>query len=411
MTTRIHWAWVILSASLVTSFIHYSIRLGYGILMPEMILSLKISKTQAGAIYSSFFAAYTVFSPLLGFMVDRFNARLLLAVFSALLAAGTFFMGMPQTLFQACLAFFLAGIGASAMWTPLVTLLLRWFGGKRRGLALGIMSISSVMGYGTMGLVLPLLATGYGWRACWLLLGASTFLLVPLNGLLLRDRPRDLGLSPWGEPADSGSTPLPEESKEGLPYRRVLRTPSLYLAGISYFFIGLNAYLVNMFIVTYGALELKYTFGRAAQLASGIAFGGIAGALLLPALSDHIGRKKCLIIINAGMAASALLIVWAGDSRLALLAAAGTFGIFYAAVWPVYAAVAAEFFPPGATGSVIGFWTIFYGLSVVLAPALGGYIADTTGTFVYSFLTAGASGCLATLFLLPVRGEPGISKL
>jgi sugar phosphate permease len=403
MTSRIHWAWVILSVSLATTFIHYSIRLGYGILMPEMILSLKINKAQAGAIYSSFFLAYTIFSPILGFMIDRFSARLLLGVFSALLAAGTFFMGMPQTLFQACLAFFLAGIGASAMWTPVATLLLRWFTGKRRGLALGILSISSAMGYGIMGLALPLLATDYGWRACWFLLGAGAFLLVPLNGLLLRDRPQELRLGPWGETTDSGSMPLPAESKEGFAYRRILRMPGLYLAGISYFFIGLNAYLVNLFIVTYGALELKYSFARAAQLASSIAFIGIAGALLLPPLSDYIGRKKCLIIINAGMAASALLIIWAGDSRLALLAATGAFGIFYMGVWPVYAALAAEFFPAGATGSVIGFWTIFYGLSVVLAPAVGGYLADATGTFVYSFLTAAVSGGLATLFLLPIK--------
>jgi MFS family permease len=109
-------------------------------------------------------------------------------------------------------------------------------------------------------------------------------------------------------------------------------------------------------------------------------------------------------MINVGMTASVFLVILAGHNRLALLAAAGTFGVFYAAVWPVYASLAAEIFPAGATGSVIGFWTVFYGLSVVLAPALGGYIADTTGTFVYSFLTAAASGCLATLFLLPVKG-------
>ena len=404
MTSRIHWAWVILMVTSATTFVHYSIRLGYGILMPEMILSLKISKAQAGAIYSSFFIAYTIFSPILGFMIDRSNARLLLAVFSALLAAGTFFMGMPQTLFQACLAFFLAGIGASAMWTPVVTLLLRWFAGKHRGLALGILSISSALGYGIMGLVFPLLATGYGWRACWLLLGASAFFLVPLNGLLLRDRPQELRLRPWGETTDSGTTPLPGESQERLSYLRILRMPSLYVVGISYFFIGLTAYLVNIFVVTYGVLELKYSFAQAAHLASAIAFSGIAGALFLPALSDYIDRKKCLIMINAGMTASVFLVILAGHNRLALLAAASTFGIFYAAVWPVYAALAAEIFPAGATGSVIGFWTIFYGLSVVLAPAVGGYIADATGTFVYSFLTAAASGCLATLFLLPVKG-------
>jgi len=403
MAAPVHWAWVILLASLVTSFLHYSIRLGYGILMPEMIPSLEISKTQAGAIYSSFFAAYTLFSPLLGFLVDRFNARLLLAVFSALLAAGTFLVGTAQTLVQACLAFFLAGMGASAMWTPLVTLLLRWFGGKRRGLALGIMSISSVAGYGTMGLVLPLLAADFGWRTCWLLLGASAFLLAPLNGLLLRDRPRDLGLGPWGETPDSAPPPPSAKGREEFSYLRILRMPRLYIVGISYFFVGLNAYLVNLFVVTYGALELKYSFAQAAQLASVIAFSGAAGALFLPVLSDHLGRKNCLALFNVGMSASALLIILAGDNRPALLAAAGAFGIFYAAVWPVYAAVAADLFPPAAIGSVIGLWTVFYGLSVVLAPVLGGYLADTTGTFVFSFLTASACGCLAALFLLPVK--------
>ncbi len=34
---------------------------------------------------------------------------------------------------------------------------------------------------------------------------------------------------------------------------------------------------------------------------------------------------------------------------------------------------------------------------------LGGYIADVTGTFTYSFATGVGTGVLATLFLLPIR--------
>ncbi len=155
MTHRIHWAWIVLSASFATIFIHYSIRLGYGILMPEMILSLGITKAQAGTIASSFYLAYSIFSPIMGFLVDRFNVRILLAVFSCVLAIGTFFMGKPQTLSQACVSFFIVGMGASAMWTPVVTLVQRWFGGNRRGMALGILSVGYAIGYGVMGLVLP----------------------------------------------------------------------------------------------------------------------------------------------------------------------------------------------------------------------------------------------------------------
>ena len=403
MTSRIHWAWFILTASFATIFIHYSIRLGYGILMPEMIQSLQITKTEAGAIASSFYLAYTIFSPIMGFAVDRFNARLLLTVCSAILAVGTYFMSRPESLFQACLAFFMVGVGASAMWTPVVALVQRWYGAKRRGLALGILSISYAMGYGVMGIVVPPVVAGYGWRACWFILALLAFLLVPLNGFLLRNRPCDLNLNPWGGGEDSPVPVYSAQRKKGIHYRRLLGIPGLWLAAVSYLFIAFTAYLINLFIVTYGNLELKYSYAQAARLASGIAFSGIAGAFLLPLLSDYIGRKKCLLIINAGMTASILLILCAGNSWSSLFAAACVFGVFYAAAWPVYAAVAADFFPREATGTVLGFWTIFYGVSVALSSALGGYIADQTGTFRYSFWAAIFTGCLAVLFFLPVK--------
>ncbi len=403
MTSRIHWAWFILTASFATIFIHYSIRLGYGILMPEMIQSLKITKAQAGTIASSFYLSYSIFSPIMGFAVDRFSSRVLLTICSAIFATGTYLLSRPETLSQACFAFFIVGVGASAMWTPVVTLVQRWYGAKRRGLALGILSVSYAIGYGVMGIALPPVVAGYGWRACWLILALFSLLLVPLNGILLRNHPRDLNLNPWGEGEKSSAPVSPDQGKKRIHYRQLLRMPSLWFAAVSYLFIAFTAYLVNLFIVTYGNLELKYSFPQAAQLASGIAFSGIAGAFLLPLLSDFIGRKKCLLIINAGMTASILLIIWAGKSWSSLFAAVCIFGVFYAAVWPVYAAAAADFFPREATGTVLGFWTIFYGISLVIAPALGGYIADQTGTFRYSFLVSLFTGCMAVLFFLPVK--------
>ena len=403
MIKHIHWAWVILFTCFATVFMHYSIRMGYGILMPEMILSLKITKAQAGTIASSFFLAYGIFSPLLGFMVDRFNVRLLLAIFSCILATGTLLMGRPQTLSQACLSFFIVGMGASAMWTPVVTLVQRWFGAHRRGMALGILSIGYAIGYGVMGLVLPPLVAGYGWQTCWFILAGFAFLLAPLNGIFLRNRPEDLNLSPWGEAPEPPRGDPPGGLKKNISFRELLRFPSLWLAGISYLFIAFTAYVINIFIVTYATLELKLPFARAAQLASAMALGGVAGGFLLPFLSDFIGRKKTVIIINASLTLSILLIIWAGNRWPVLALAAGVFGVFYASVWPMYAAAAADFFPREATGSVLGFWTIFYGVALILAPAVGGYIADVTGTFTYSFFTGFITGCLATLFFLPIK--------
>jgi sugar phosphate permease len=371
--------------------------------MPEMILSLQITNAQAGTIASSFYLAYSIFAPIMGFMADRVNARILLVVFPAVFSVGTFFMGKPQTLFQACLSFFVVGVGASALWTPVVTLVQRWFESRRRGMALGILSFSYAIGYGILGIVLPFLVAQYGWRACWFLLAAVAILLVPLNGIFIRSRPQDLHLKPWGEGIKTTPQSPEELPPSNIPLRALLRWPSLWLTGISYFFIAFSAYGVNLFIVTYGNLELQYPFAQAARLASAIAFSGIPGALLLPILSDFIGRKKCLVVISAGMTVSVLLIIWAGSTWSALMAAVSVYGVFYASVWPMYAAAAADFFPREATGTVLGFWTIFYGCSLALAPVAGGYIADVTGTFHYSFLAGAISGFLAMLFLLPLR--------
>jgi MFS family permease len=186
----------------------------------------------------------------------------------------------------------------------------------------------------------------------------------------------------------------------------LLKLRNLWLVGISYFFIGFTAYVINIFIVTYGTMDLGIPYARSAKLASAIAFSGIAGALFIPILSDFLGRKRCLILIDSSMTASILLIVWAGNNWTALLAAAGIFGIFYAAAWPMYGAAAGDFFPQEATGSVLGFWTIFYGIGLTLAPTLGGYIADLTGTFAWSFLLAAVTGVAGAFFVSRIK-KPG----
>jgi MFS family permease len=265
-------------------------------------------------------------------------------------------------------------------------------------MALGILSIGYTIGYGIMGLALPPLVVRYDWRTCWLILSLLAFALVPLNGLLLRTKPQDLNLRPWGEqPGLLPGTHL-AEAKARIRYGELLKLPNLWVVATSYLFIAFSAYVINTFIVTYGTMELGFPYAQSAKLASAIAFSGIAGALIIPILSDFLGRKKCLIMINTCFALSALFIIYAGNNWLTLLLAVSFFGIFYAAAWPMYAATAADFFPRQATGSVLGFWTIFYGIGLILAPTLGGYIADVTGTFIWSFFMAAIAGGLGTFF-------------
>jgi sugar phosphate permease len=99
-----------------------------------MLPALAISNTGAGIIYSSYFLTYTLCSPVLGLLVDRTDARAILTIFVALLGMGAYLMSFSTTVIQACIFFALAGIGHSACWAPVVTVVLRWVSEKRRGM-------------------------------------------------------------------------------------------------------------------------------------------------------------------------------------------------------------------------------------------------------------------------------------
>jgi MFS family permease len=186
-------------------------------------------------------------------------------------------------------------------------------------------------------------------------------------------------------------------------YGAMLKLPNLWIGALSYFFTSVMAYIMLTFIVTYGSMELKFPYAQAAGLASIIAFSGIIGTLFIPILSDSLGRKKCQILTNLLIAFSIILVTRAGDNWTVLIVTVFIFGVFLAATWPMYAAAAGDFFPRGITGSVLGFWTIFYGTGAILAPPLGGYIADRTGTFTWSFLLAAVSAALSTVFFAALK--------
>ena len=161
-----------MGTSFITLFIIYSIRIGaYPILLPEMIKDLQVTKAQAGMIKSAFAITYLVFSPIMGWLTDHIGARKVISFFCLFLGGGAFFMGKAESLLTSVVSFSIVGLGAAAMWVPIATMIQKWFGINKRGLALGILNASAGAGFGVMGLFLPVVVIKYNWRFGWFILG------------------------------------------------------------------------------------------------------------------------------------------------------------------------------------------------------------------------------------------------
>ena len=385
----------IIIAGFFTLFASFAIRYGYGLLLPQMIPSLGISKTEAGIIYSSYFIAYTIFSPILGLLVDRSDARLLLTFFVALLGIGAYLMSFSSSVLYASLFFTLAGIGHSACWVPVVTVVQRWVSERRRGMVLAIVDLGSATGIAVWSILIPLIIGSYSWRAGWKSLGLLAFLVAGMNFFLVKSHP-PVESSPQGP-----SVAAPARIPIKVAYMAIFRDTKFYLIGLSYMLLSFSILIPFAFLATYANEELLIPYKSATLLVAVIGVTGAFGKLVLGHLSDIAGRIWVMMLCGVLTAAGGLGMAYVqGFSWLILFTA--VFGIGYGTIWPVYDAAARDFFSKEYAGSVVGLWTVCHGIGSMLSPLIGGWTIDVTGSYGWAFLLTAISGVMSLLLLIPI---------
>jgi sugar phosphate permease len=403
----IHYAWAILALCFVNLFISYGIRLGYSVVLPEMIRTIGITRREGGDIINAYLFTYLCLSPFTGYLTDRFGARMVISGLGVLLGLGTILMGTAANASQAAIFFAITGIGGAAMWTPVVTLAQRWFAPRRRGMALGILSTGFGLGLAVMGRLYPAVVAHWSWHYCWYLMGTAALAMVAVNGLLLRSKPDDKGLKPWGEQEGSQTAPAKSPAAPTFKerYREIFGASRFWVIGSSYFLIAGALYTTLTFIVDYARSTLGFPYERASLLATTHGFGQVFGVLVIPMLSDYIGRRWTILLTNILIAASITGILLSGGDVFWLFASVASLGAFYGVTFPMYGACGGDYFRKELMGTVIGIWTPFYGVGAIIAHRAGGQIRDITGSFDTPFLLCIAAALGAAALMLFVR-EP-----
>jgi len=401
-----HWAWVILATVFVDFFINYSVRIGYAVVLPEMISNLGFSRTGVSSIYNSYLFTYVVITPFSGYLTDRLGARRVITVCSLILGIGVILMGTINTLWTACLFYAIVGVGATGMWTPVLTVVQRWFTPRKRGLALGIISPGYGLGFAAMGAAFPWIVNNYTWRHAWYFLGAGALAMVLGNSLLLRSDPESTGYRPWGEEEKpSGPAAATQASSTKVSLITVFKSPNFWIIGFSYFATAYSLYGLTTFMVDYAKTQLGIPIEKASLLATVHGFAQVIGVLTVLPLSDYFGRKKTIIISNCFIAASLFCIVLAGSSWGALCFFVGLFAVFYGPTFPMFGACAGDYFPKTVMGTVIGAWTPFYGIGAIVSHWVTGLLRDSTGVYDIAFLTNAVMALVGMILILFVRNR------
>ena len=384
----IHYAWVIaFTGTLIVLLSHGFGRMSYSVILPSMKDGLALTYTQVGLIGTANFIGYLCLAAIGGFLATRFGTRRLVFISLLVMGVSLFVTGFSESFVFAFSARLITGLGNGGSYIPAMALPAAWFAARKRGLATGIQTIGSGVGLSFAGLALPYFIGMHGregWRYAWFLLGTLVFVLAFVCYALLRDDPKEKGLAMYGgdeERKNNSTVSIFSALKE------VAGEKEIWKIGSIYFMYGFSYIIYFTFLIAYLTKEIGLTPESAGYIFAVIGLFGILSGVVWGSISDVVGRRYGAMFAYITLAISYLVVAFWKDS-VGFYLSAIIFGLAFSAVPTILTSAVGDQIGGRSAPAALGFITLFFGIAQALAPALAGWIKDTTGTFTYAFVIA-----------------------
>lgn len=359
-------------------------------------------------------------APLVGYIIDRHGPRVVMIPGTLILSVSFFLLGRVGAPYQLYLLYSGVGIGmAATTLLPAQTLISRWFE-KKRGRAMGVISVAAGLGGVVWIPVSTRLVEAVGWRGAYGVLGMIVACAsLPFIIFLIRPSPASMGLKLDGEndssvddgSHDAGAPPLGES---GFTLREALRTRSFWLIICATLFVmvpsaGFGLHILS-FLTDSGLSPDKAAFVWSFTL--GISIGG---RFFFGWISERFQKRYFASAANVVRAFSVILLVLFSFKLLPPVLAIAQLALLYGLANGCNAVMnpllVSETFGVKSFGKLMGMLGIPFTLGMALGQIAGGYLYEwkenyviAFAIFALSFICAGTAVSFAKpLFLLETR--------
>ena len=394
-------------------FINYIDRGNLSIAAPHIKDELRLSYSQLGILFSSFFWTYAIFQIVSGWLVDRFPVNWVLALGILLWSAATFGTGLVSG-FKLLLAMrLILGIGESVAYPSYSKIISRHFSEAQRGRANSLISAGQASGPAVGTLLGGMLIAHVGWRLFFVAFGvASSLWLLPWFKYLRRSEP-NAELNPTLAPGNAGTLQA-SEPVASATILQILRQRSAWGT-----FAGLFAYnYLWYFFITWLPIYLereRHFSVQAMSVVTAVAFFILAiSALVSGWLSDKwiaagatpTRVRKTFTGSGPLIASSIVLVGIVANHGLAvciLVVACIGLGMCTSNLWAVTQTLAG----PATSGKWTGLQNFTGNLAGWIAPTLIGLIVQRAGNYFWVFVITSAVtllGAAAWVFIVgPIK--------
>lgn len=318
--------WVVLGSYMIVAAVSQLLWLNFAsITTPIMTGLFNVSEQSVGllsALWPLIFIPFSIPAGLLtdskGFKPTVTIGALIMAFFSVLrILSGRDFVLL--LLFQSA-----AGVGQPFVYAVISKLVIQWFPTGERGLATGLATLGQFVGMGVALVVTPLLvseASMSQFRTMLIVYALISVMAAILFISLSKESPQQIE-----GPVQAERTTI--QLKGLLRSREFVVLMALFFIGVG-FFTGLLTWTESALV------PRRLTVGDASLVAGLIIIGGIFGSVLIPWISDRIGRRKPFFLLNFAVSALALLVLSFSYQFIFLALAGLILGFFLVSTLPI----------------------------------------------------------------------------
>jgi MFS family permease len=409
---NIHYAWVMVGVTFFTALISAGTVGAPGVFIVPLQQEFGWTTAEVSSALSIRFILFGLMAPFAAALLNRYGLRNV-TLSALLIVASALLTSLAMTKLWQLILLWGVVIGIGTGMTALVlgaTIAARWFA-ARRGLVVGILTASVATG---QLLFLPLLAAiteRMGWRIALALMCVMLAVAASAVLLLMRDRPGDVGLRPFG---DDTTQPLPAPSVNKAPIlaaalgtlRDASKSRVFWILFLTFFICGastnglIQVHLIPM-CIDYGVPQVQ-----AASLLAAMGVFDFFGTIFSGWLSDRYDNRWLLFWYYGLRGLSLLLLPFTDFSFYGLSLFAMFYGLDWIATVPPTVRLTAQRFGPERANLVFGWIFAGHQLGAGASAFAAGLSRTVLESYLPAFFAAGALCIVAALIMLTMSRHP-----
>ncbi|MBU6245093.1 MAG: MFS transporter [Actinomycetales bacterium] len=404
---RIHRAWAVAAVTFLVLIAAATFRSSFGVMVVPLESDFGWPRSATSLAVSVNLVVYGLSAPFAAALMERFGVRRIAALSMAFIAIGTGLTIYMQHSWQLVVLWGLVvGLGTGGTALVFGSLIVnRWFV-TRRGLVLGIIGTAYATGQLAF---LPLISRAIeasSWRAASAIIAGLCLLVIPLIIVVLRDRPSDVGLRPYGATGEASTTEQAANSTGSgwkaaasaiTALRQASRTRAFWLLAGTFFICG---WTTNGIISTH-FVPAAHDHGMGATTAAGLlAIVGvfdIIGTIGSGWLTDRFDPRILLGVYYAlrGIALLAVPFILGPDVEPPIIVIMILFGLDWVATVPPTVTLCRQAFGIETGAIVFGWVFASHMIGAGASAAVSGALHEALGDYASAWYLAGALAILA----------------